>query len=264
MDILKKYNEDTPTVRPQVSQWQPPSEYGFFVRMVMRVSGGRIRELRQASYVLLIGAIVITIIAAVLFLGAGGRGLERVIPVNKIMKKRLPLFINHRAGFTLVELLVVISIIGLLSSIVLASLNSARTKARDVRRRADLKQLQLALELYFDANGSYPVATGSWMWAEGRCTPTPFGWVYKSDYTGANAYIPNLAPTYIPVLPGDPRVDPSGRCYGYFSDGNIYRVMTHFGAEGPFDPNDPMIRLINSCTTAQNTFFVANGFGKCF
>lgn len=62
-------------------------------------------------------------------------------------------------GFTLIELLVVIAIIGVLASIVLASLNSARRKSRDARRIADVKQIQLALELYFDANNSYPVGT---------------------------------------------------------------------------------------------------------
>lgn len=62
-------------------------------------------------------------------------------------------------GFTLIELLVVIAIIGILSSVVLASLNSARKKGRDARRVADVKQIQLALELYYDANQSYPAGT---------------------------------------------------------------------------------------------------------
>ncbi len=62
-------------------------------------------------------------------------------------------------GFTLVELLVVVAIIGILSSIVLASLNGARQKGRDAKRIADVKQMQLALELYYDANSSYPSAT---------------------------------------------------------------------------------------------------------
>ncbi len=61
-----------------------------------------------------------------------------------------------KAGFTLIELLVVIAIIGILSSVVLASLNSARTKARDTKRVADIKQLQIALELYYDSNSKYP------------------------------------------------------------------------------------------------------------
>ncbi len=59
-------------------------------------------------------------------------------------------------GFTLIELLVVIAIIGILSSVVLASLNSAREKSRDARRISDIKQLQLALELSYDDNGTYP------------------------------------------------------------------------------------------------------------
>ena len=61
-------------------------------------------------------------------------------------------------GFTLIELLVVIAIIGILSSVVLASLNSARKKGRDARRISDVKQLQLALELYHDATQSFPTA----------------------------------------------------------------------------------------------------------
>ena len=59
-------------------------------------------------------------------------------------------------GFTLIELLVVIAIIGILSSVVLASLNSARKKSRDAKRISDIKQLQLALELYYNDNSAYP------------------------------------------------------------------------------------------------------------
>ncbi len=56
----------------------------------------------------------------------------------------------------MIELLVVIAIIGILSSVVLASLNSARQKSRDAKRVSDIQNLQLALELSFDSNSEYP------------------------------------------------------------------------------------------------------------
>ncbi|OGZ10588.1 MAG: hypothetical protein A3D67_01895 [Candidatus Lloydbacteria bacterium RIFCSPHIGHO2_02_FULL_51_22] len=62
----------------------------------------------------------------------------------------------HKKGFTLIELLVVIAIISILASVVLASLNTAREKSRDAKRVSDVKQIQLALEYYFDDNGQYP------------------------------------------------------------------------------------------------------------
>lgn len=63
---------------------------------------------------------------------------------------------SYKRGFTLIELLVVIAIIGILASIVLASLDSARKKGRDARRIADVKEIQLALELSYDASAAYP------------------------------------------------------------------------------------------------------------
>lgn len=81
---------------------------------------------------------------------------------------------SFRRGFTLIELLVVIAIIGILSAVVLASLNSARAKARDARRVSDLKQIQLANEMYFDENGSYA------------------------------ANLAALSPRYLPSTPADP------------------------------------------------------------
>ena len=62
------------------------------------------------------------------------------------------------AGFTLIELLVVIAIIGVLASTILASVNTARAKARDARRSADIHSVQLALESYYNTNNVYPPA----------------------------------------------------------------------------------------------------------
>src|SRR5438045_4975974 len=61
-------------------------------------------------------------------------------------------------GFTLIELLIVIVIIGVLSTLVTANLIGVRQRARDGQRKADLRQLQSALELYRSDNGSYPAS----------------------------------------------------------------------------------------------------------
>ncbi len=70
--------------------------------------------------------------------------------------KKSKQFLNAQSGFTLIELLVVIAIIGVLSSAVLASLNSAREKARDARRLTDLDTFVKAIRMYKVDNDVYP------------------------------------------------------------------------------------------------------------
>ncbi len=90
---------------------------------------------------------------------------------------------NYKKGFTLIELLVVIAIIGMLASTVLVSLGTARSKGRDAKRIADLKNIELAIQLYSDSNS-------------GRVPDT----------------IGGLVPTYIKTEPKDPS---TGSSYGY-------------------------------------------------
>jgi prepilin-type N-terminal cleavage/methylation domain-containing protein len=61
---------------------------------------------------------------------------------------------NFKQGFTLIELLVVIAIIGILSAVVLASLNSARAKGQDAAIKSNLNNMRAQAELFYDSNGS--------------------------------------------------------------------------------------------------------------
>ncbi len=70
--------------------------------------------------------------------------------------------VQKKRGFTLIEILVVVAIIGIIASVVIMSLAEAKKKSRDTQRESDLAQLQLALRIYFDANGTYLVNGGGW------------------------------------------------------------------------------------------------------
>jgi len=61
-----------------------------------------------------------------------------------------------KKGFTLIELLVAISILAVLSTLVLANLNSARERGRDARRKSDFHQIKTALRLYYNDNQAFP------------------------------------------------------------------------------------------------------------
>ncbi|OGC61259.1 hypothetical protein A2890_02230 [candidate division WWE3 bacterium RIFCSPLOWO2_01_FULL_53_14] len=89
-----------------------------------------------------------------------------------------------KLGFTLLELLVVITIIGLLASVGLASFTRAQARARDAKRQSDITSVRTALEIFYAENNVYPDTGGGWQNIE--------------------TILDTLIPTFIKVLPADP------------------------------------------------------------
>lgn len=116
-------------------------------------------------------------------------------------------------AFTLIELLVVIAIIGILAGVVIASLNSARAKARDARRLADMKTLQTAINAFYLDNGRYPYISSD--------TP-PSNW----DTTDNGTFIQELVTNgYLPTPILDP-INSGSYVYSY------HRYGTNYGCTG--------------------------------
>lgn len=89
----------------------------------------------------------------------------------------------QRYGFTLVELLVVIAVIGILVSLLMPAVNSAREAARVAQCKNNVKQLALGTALHLNAKGYYPSGGWGYFWVgdadRGSGSAQPGGWVYN-------------------------------------------------------------------------------------
>jgi len=114
-------------------------------------------------------------------------------------------------GFTLLELLVVMAIIGILAAIGIASYGTVQSKARDARRKSDLENVARALEMYYNDNGVYPSGN-----VDGQIV------VGVTEFQWGEDTFSNAGATYMEKLPKDDR-------FGYFyqptSDHKGYRLF---------------------------------------
>ena len=138
---------------------------------------------------------------------------------------------KSRLGFSLVELMVVISIIGMLASAALANFGDSRAAARDAKRIQDMNSLAVAFQLYFNEHGHYP--------------GTPQGIPSYGQMIGLGHEIDDALRPYINPVPRDPSHDAgngetpvAGSVYFYSYDPqHITKVIDSSGNE--ICHNDP-------------------------
>ncbi len=148
---------------------------------------------------------------------------------------------KNKKGFTLIEMLIVVTIIALLSSLVLVGLRPARTAARDARRVVDLNEVRNGLELYFNKCGYYPGQVQPDLRCSSFVPISTLSWSELTDaLVGSNLGIDNI--------PNDLTV---GNDYFYATDSTGKHYMLGATLE---DPNSPSLQ--NSIHDDKVTFSI--------
>lgn len=128
----------------------------------------------------------------------------------------------YQKGFTLVELLVVMAILGILTVITLGNFRTSQIKARDAQRKSDLKQITNALEAYFSDHAGYPEASvvqGGYIKGCGCVSPgSSCTW---DEEPGEREFCDENKTVYMSKVPGDPTGDPH---YCYKSNKNYFQI----------------------------------------
>lgn len=132
---------------------------------------------------------------------------------------------KSKKGFTLIELMVVIAIIGLLTAILFANFTNIQKRSRDGQRKTDLRTIQHALELYRADQGSYP--TGIY-----GGTNCPAG--------SPNGLCSTSSSVYMQKVPGDNQGTNYWNCGNYwYSSASPYTTYTLSACLENTSDNDP-------------------------
>ncbi|MEI7620551.1 MAG: FISUMP domain-containing protein [Candidatus Falkowbacteria bacterium] len=124
---------------------------------------------------------------------------------------------KNKKGFTLIELLVVIAIIGILATISVLALSNARAKSRDAKRAGDMKQVQTALELFFNDKNRYPTTEE---WNTGK--------IYSTTTDATSTYM-QFIPTAPTPADGNCTTDKNTVSYTPSSDLGSYSISFCLG-----------------------------------
>jgi len=133
---------------------------------------------------------------------------------SKMMTRQRRRPLSYQDGFTLIEIMVVILILGLLATIVVQSLRGATDKAKRVKAQADISEIKTGLDRYYLDAGSYPTTDQG---LQSLVAAPSTGRISQNYEAGG----------YLQSIPKDPW----GNAYFYQSDGNAY-VLKSFGADG--------------------------------
>lgn len=98
--------------------------------------------------------------------------------------------INSKKGFTLVELLVVVAIIGILATIVIMNVIGAKAKARDSKRISDINEMGRLIQRYYEDIGSFPDNVNVIPGVETKACLFPFDQAQKDSCTGVPPNLP--------------------------------------------------------------------------
>lgn len=127
---------------------------------------------------------------------------NRIQLMNWDLRERESLKIFSKA-FTLVEMLIVVVIIGILSSALLQKLTGYMARTRDLKRQADLRNIAAAIEMYRNDHGEFPKRNISWNLDSNPSIATHIK-LFGKTYGDPDALIENLSP-YLSSLPNDPQ-----------------------------------------------------------
>lgn len=168
--------------------------------------------------------------------------------------------IKSKSGFTIVELLIVIVVIGILAAITIVAYNGLQARARNSVRVGDIKNIQKALELYKIDNGDYPPTSASP--SANGCTGGGYSFSWATDGTWMS---PLTNANYISRTP----IDPANGCTHYYRYLHInsgwwgcsssgYMLQVQLPDAGSV-PTDAVTAIPSNCTSWPASFMSSDG-----